>query len=127
MLARVGAGVIGTSVALGARRAGVDVIRGFDPDPDALAAAAERGALHPAGSLAEAVRGVDLVVVAAPVAQLASTVAEVLQATEATVTDVGSTKGAVVRAANGDTRFIGGHPVCGSEARGAANARAELF
>jgi prephenate dehydrogenase len=68
-----------------------------------------------------------LSIVAAPVSLLPAAVGEVLRASRGLVTDVGSTKGAVVRAADGDARFIGGHPVCGSEARGAANARAELF
>ena len=126
-LAVVGTGLIGASVALAARRAGVEDVRGFDPDEEALAGAVERGAVEAAGSLAEAVGDVGLVVVAAPVARLASSVAEVLEASSGTVTDVGSTKGAVVRAARSDARFIGGHPVCGSEARGPANARAELF
>src|SRR5207248_3778143 len=44
-----------------------------------------------------------------------------------TVTDVGSTKGPVCAAAAGAARFIGGHPVCGSEAHGPEHARAELF
>ena len=102
-------------------------MRGYDPDDEALAGAVERGAVEAAGSLGEAVADVELVVVAAPVARLAASVAEVLDASRGTVTDVGSTKGAVVRAARSDARFIGGHPVCGSEARGPANARAELF
>ncbi len=126
-LAIVGTGLIGASVALAARRAGVASVRGFDPDPDALAEAAQGGAVEPAGSLSEAVANAELAVVAAPVAQLSSSVAEVLAASSGTVTDVGSTKGAVARAVRDDARFIGGHPVCGSEARGAANARAELF
>src|SRR5207244_4359709 len=55
-------------------------------------------------------------------------VGEVLAASGAqtTVTDVGSTKSAVTNAVT-DKRFIGGHPVCGSEARGAAHANGELF
>src|SRR5918912_1271967 len=55
-------------------------------------------------------------------------VAAVVDASDdgATVTDVGSTKGAVTRAVR-DNRFIGGHPVCGSEARGPGHASAELF
>ena len=126
-LAVVGTGLIGASVALAAKRAGVSSVAGFDPEAEALAAAAERGAVEPASTLEDAVGDADLAVVAAPVARLPESVASVLRATEGTVTDVGSTKGAVVRAANGDARFIGGHPVCGSEARGAANARAELF
>ena len=42
------------------------------------------------------------------------------------VTDVGSTKRGVV-AANGDERFVGGHPLAGSEAAGVAHAREDLF
>ena len=126
-LAVVGTGLIGTSVALAARRIGVEDVRGYDPDEEALAGAVERGAVEAAGSLGDAVADVELAVVAAPVARLAASVAEVLEASSGTVTDVGSTKGAVVRAARSDARFIGGHPVCGSEARGPANARAELF
>jgi prephenate dehydrogenase len=127
VLAVVGTGLIGASVALAARRAGHDDVRGYDPDPEALRAAAERGAVEPADSLEDAVRRAELVVVAAPVAQLSSTVPAVLDASTGTVTDVGSTKLSVVRAAGAAERFIGGHPVCGSEARGAEHARAELF
>jgi len=127
-VAIVGTGLIGASVALAARRAGVAGVAGFDPDPEALNAAAERGAVDPAASVEEAVAGADLTVVAAPVTALPRSVADVLASGgNSTVTDVGSTKGGVVRAAGADARFIGGHPVCGSEARGAANARAELF
>jgi prephenate dehydrogenase len=126
-LAIVGTGLIGASVGLAARRAGVPTVRGFDPDAAALDVAAERGAVEPADSIEQAVSDAELTIVAAPVARLASSVAEVLGATQGTVTDVGSTKSGVVRAAEGDERFIGGHPVCGSEARGPGNARAELF
>jgi prephenate dehydrogenase len=68
------------------------------------------------------------VVVAAPVAALPAEVASVLAASGngTTVTDVGSTKGAVARAVS-DGRFIGGHPVCGSHTHGAAHANGELF
>src|SRR5215213_8507206 len=126
-LAVVGTGLIGASVALAARRAGVADVRGFDPDPESLAGAAERGAVEPAASLADAVRDAELAIVAAPVTLLPNVVAEVLSASAGTVTDVGSTKGPVVRAARSEPRFVGGHPVCGSEARGPAFARAELF
>jgi prephenate dehydrogenase len=127
-VAIVGTGLIGASVALAARRAGVAAVLGFDPDPDALNQAAERGAVDPASSVEDAVARADLTVVAAPVTSLPRSVSDVLAAGgESTVTDVGSTKGGVVRAAGTDARFIGGHPVCGSEARGAANARADLF
>jgi prephenate dehydrogenase len=130
-LAVIGTGLIGASVALAAKRAGVvTVIAGFDPDPAALEAAEARGALDEAsGSLEAAVAGADLVVVAAPGAQLATQVEAALAASadETTVTDVGSTKAGVCAAARGSSRFVGGHPVCGSEARGPGHATAELF
>src|SRR5919204_4998958 len=124
----VGTGLIGASIGMAARRAGVDEVRGWDVDEQALAVAAEREAVEPAHSLEEAVEGAELAVVAAPVASLPAEVANVLAVTGngTTVTDVGSTKGHVARAV-GDRRFIGGHPVCGSEARGAAHASGELF
>jgi prephenate dehydrogenase len=129
-LAIVGTGLIGASVGLAAKRAGIHTVAGFDPDPEALATAAARGALDaPAGTVDEAVAGAEIAVVAAPVATLPAQVAAVLRASgeTTTVTDVGSTKRAVARAAAGDRRFIGGHPVCGSHTRGPANANGELF
>src|SRR5437870_955398 len=81
------------------------------------------------GSVAAAVAETELAVAAAPVAQLAPQVRAVLEASQAgcTVTDVGSTKVGVCGAALGSERFVGGQPVCGSEARGAEHASAELF
>jgi prephenate dehydrogenase len=127
-LAIVGTGLIGASVGLAARAAGVAEVRGWDVDAEALAVAAEREAVEPAGSLDEAVAGAELALVAAPVAVVPSQVAAVLEASgdATTVTDVGSTKGPVTQAVS-DGRFIGGHPVCGSEAHGAAHASGELF
>jgi prephenate dehydrogenase len=127
-LAIVGTGLIGASVGMAARAAGVEEVRGWDVDPDALAVAAERGALEAVDSLAEVVDEAELALVAAPVAALPAQVAAVLEASGAgtVVTDVGSTKGAVTEAVSHE-RFIGGHPVCGSEAHGPAHASGELF
>ena len=128
-LAVVGTGLIGASAGLAARRAGIVRVTGWDFDAEALGVAAERGAVEAAGSLAEAVADADLVLVAVPVAELASQVREtlVLVGEESTVTDVGSTKGPVCAAAGEDVRFVGGHPICGAETRGPARASAELF
>jgi prephenate dehydrogenase len=129
-LAIVGTGLIGASVGLAAKRAGVDRVVGFDPDPRALELAVDRGALDDAAqTLADAVAGADLAILAAPVAELPVQVTRVLEAApeRCTVTDVGSTKGPVCAAAAGAAQFIGGHPVCGSEAHGPEHARAELF
>jgi len=130
-LAVIGTGLIGASVALAAKRAGAaGIVAGFDPDPAAVEAAVVRGALdEPVESPAAAVAGAELVVVAAPVAKLAAQVRAALEASseETTVTDVGSTKTGACEAAGASPRFVGGHPVCGSEARGAEHASAELF
>src|SRR5690349_5770498 len=129
-LAIIGTGLIGASVALAAKRSDDVTVSGFDPADGALSVAAERGAVDdPAGTMAEAVAGAELAVVAAPVADLAATVKEVLAVAPegCTVTDVGSTKAGVCAAAVGSPRFVGGHPVCCSEAHGPAAASAELF
>ncbi len=128
-LAIVGTGLIGASAGLAARRAGVDRVFGWDPDPEALRVADEREAVDATASLAEALTGVELVLVAAPVAELPSQVRQTLElvSTDCTVTDVGSTKGPVCAAAGGDPRFVGGHPMCGAETRGPARATADLF
>ena len=105
-LAIVGTGLIGASIGLAAHESGVGEVRGWDVDSDALDVAAERGAVESAASLADAVEGADLAVVAAPVASLPAEVAAVLDASDngTTVTDVGSTKGAVTSAVV-DSRF----------------------
>ena len=128
-LAVVGVGLIGGSVGLAAAAEGHEVA-GFDADPEALAAARERGAVAVAAeSFEQAVSGAELVVVAGPVGELPGLVERAITAGggRAAVTDVGSTKLRVVDAVREHPRFIGGHPVCGSEARGVANARADLF
>jgi prephenate dehydrogenase len=129
-LAILGTGLIGASIGLAAKRSGGVHVAAYDPDPQMVATALEREAIdESAASAQEALAGAELAVVAAPVAQLAAQVAAALQeAPEAcTVTDVGSTKVSVCAAAAGSPRFIGGHPVCGSEARGAEHASAKLF
>jgi prephenate dehydrogenase len=80
-LAIVGTGLIGASVGLAARAAGVGEVRGWDLDPAALATAVEREAVDTASSLGAAVSGVELVIVAAPVAALPAQVAAVLDET----------------------------------------------
>ena len=125
----IGTGLIGASVGLAAKERGA-LVAGWDPDPDALAAAVARGAVdEAAGSLEQALTGAELAVVAAPIAALPVEVAAVLAAAaeQTTVTDVGSTKASVVAAAAGSSRFVGGHPICGSEARGAEHASAGIF
>jgi prephenate dehydrogenase len=128
-IAVVGTGLIGASAGLAARRAGIEQVAGWDEDAAALEVAAERGAVAPAHSLAEATGDADVALVAVPVAGLPAVVHDVLESAPAgcTVTDVGSTKGPVCAAAGDDPRFVGGHPICGAEARGPGRASADLF
>ena len=128
-LAVVGTGLIGASVALAARRAGIANVLGWDLDAEFLSVAADRGAVDPKSSLDDAVTDADLVVVAAPVGELPSVVRGVLERAPegCTVTDVGSTKRPVCAAAGGDPRFLGGHPICGAETRGPGRATEDLF
>ena len=128
-LAVIGTGLIGASVGLAAKRRGATVV-GYDADQATMETAAGRGAVDEvARGLPEALDRAELAVVAVPVGQLAAQVRAALEASGdgCTVTDVGSTKAAVCAAAGGSARFIGGHPVCGSEARGPEHANAELF
>ncbi|MGZ4397499.1 MAG: prephenate dehydrogenase/arogenate dehydrogenase family protein [Gaiellaceae bacterium] len=129
-LAILGTGLIGASIGLAARQAGVRTVSGFDVDAEALALAAERRALDVvAEDPAEALADAELAIVATPVALLPDQVRAALEQLPegSTITDVGSTKQAVCAAAGADPRFIGGHPVCGSESRGPGNASAEIF
>jgi prephenate dehydrogenase len=128
-IAVVGLGLIGGSVALSARERLGATVAGFDISGRAAVQALKGEAIDMAAeSVADAVSGAEAVFVAVPVGSLAATVAEALGAAsdDCVVTDVGSTKRAVV-AANPDPRFVGGHPLAGAETSGIAHARGDLF
>jgi prephenate dehydrogenase len=118
-LAIVGTGLVGTSIARAAQRAGVARIVGEDADPKRL----RQSGIEPA----EALDDVELVVVAVPVGGLADAVRDVLARVggDTTVTDVGSTKRGV--AAIEDERFVPGHPLAGGATGGPARATPDLF
>jgi len=125
-VAVIGTGLIGGSVGMAARRRLGAEVRGIGPEaPRAM----ERGALDVAcASIEEAVDDADVAFVATPLGVVSETVAAVLAAAPAdcVVTDVGSTKAAVV-AACADPRFVGGHPMSGGEGAGVDHAREDLF
>jgi len=132
----VGVGLIGGSFALGLRRAGmVREVVGIGRHPQATARALELGIVdRVSDSYAEALRGADLVLLAAPVAQTGPILQALLPHLEAQtiVTDAGSTKCDVVaaaRAAMGSRvgQFVPGHPIAGSESNGPDAALAELY
>jgi prephenate dehydrogenase len=131
-LALVGTGLIGGSIGLALGRAGWTVA-GFDVDTERAAAALATGAVtQVAASLADAVAEASLTVVAVPVGQVADTVVAALDAGASLVTDVGSVKAPVVEAVeaartDAAARFVGGHPMAGSEQEGLDGADADLF
>jgi prephenate dehydrogenase len=125
----IGTGLIGASVGLAAKRAGVERVTGYDFDETAAETANDRGAIdeRSLGTDELLAHGVDLVVVAVPVLALQSTLRDLLERdADCAVTDVGSTKGTLAAALQ-DPRFVGGHPVTGSEAHGPEHATADLF
>jgi prephenate dehydrogenase len=132
-VAVIGTGLIGTSIAMAAARGG-DQVRGYDDDPEVLEAAAERAGLAAASSVEACAAGATLVFVCTPIPALPELVVEALRAaTEAVVTDVGSVKSQLMveveRQAEADDlgRFVGGHPMGGSERSGPEHASASVL
>ena len=122
----IGTGLIGASVGLAAKRAGVPLVEGYDFYDNVAEVARERGAVDQTAIAAdELLADSELVVVAVPVIALGSVLREAVGA-EVTVTDVGSTKSNLGEALT-SPNFVGGHPVTGSEAHGPEHATADLF
>lgn len=138
-IAVVGAGLIGGSFALvSGVTPGVATVSLWDRDPDTRrrARAAGVGDAVP-DRLEDALDGADLVVLAVPVGATADAARAVLEATQndPVLTDVGSVKARPVReveAVLGEhgrsgVRFVGGHPMAGSERSGIAAADGTIF
>ncbi len=118
----VGVGLIGGSIGLALRERSWHV-SGVDSDEARLAMALEMGAIDSAGWDPAA----EVTFVATPVAHIADAVCKALDASPAgLVTDVGSVKVPVVSAVD-DKRFVGGHPMAGSEQDGLEGADASMF
>ncbi len=135
-LAIIGVGLIGGSFALAMREATRDVhIVGCDRDEINLAAARHLGVINSAvHEAAAAVHGADMVLIAVPVGQFESVLQQITPTLSSTaiITDVGSTKGSIVRSAqailgSAFKRFVPGHPIAGAEYSGVRAARADLF
>lgn len=131
----VGTGLIGGSLGLALREEGLAArVVGYDRDPAMLAEALRQGAIEEAaGDGGELARACDLVFVAVPVRSIPRVLEELAPhlAPGATVSDTGSVKEKVVDAAARilprPSRFVGGHPLAGSEQRGVSFADPQLF
>jgi prephenate dehydrogenase len=136
-----GVGLIGGSFARSLKKAGaVQTIVGVGRSAASMARALELGivdAIAVAGepaSLAEALHGADLVLLAAPVAQTEAILAAIAPHLQAgtVVTDAGSTKSDVVAAARTAlgskvAQFVPGHPIAGRETNGPDAAIDNLY
>ena len=135
-LAVVGVGLLGGSVAKAARAGALarDIV-GIGRDRARLEAAlSDRAVDRVTVDLEEGVRDADFVVLGVPVLAMEALLPRVWRAAPdgATLTDVGSTKAGIVRAAERlaaerSLAFLGSHPMAGSEQSGYGVARADLF
>ena len=131
----IGMGLIGASIALATKRAGLAAqICGCDASSDVGANVLELGLVDRfEGDPCDAVKDADLVVMAVPVGVMAELSARIVPHMKAgaTLTDTGSTKRSVVRDVspniNDDIHFVPSHPLAGTEHSGPASGFAELF
>lgn len=130
----VGVGLIGGSLALAAKGAGmVGAVVGVGRSAASREVALARGLVDRAtDDLAAGVAGADLVVLAVPVHEIVRLLPEVSRRVEpdCLITDVGSVKGPILQAGDAacpDGRFVAGHPIAGTERSGPAAARADLY
>lgn len=132
----VGLGLIGGSFAKGIRQKGLfEEVVGVDRDPQTRRLAVELGVVDRCEeSLAVGCRDADVIQLAVPILAMEKVLGELatFDIGNAILTDVGSAKGNVVRAAKAvfggmPARFIPGHPIAGSEQSGVEAANAELF
>jgi 3-phosphoshikimate 1-carboxyvinyltransferase len=132
----VGLGLIGGSFAKGVRQSGLcrEVV-GVDLDARSRDLAVELGVVDRCEQdLAAACQGADVIQLAVPILAMERVLALLasMDLGDAVLTDVGSAKGNVVRAARQafgrmPPRFVPGHPIAGSEQSGVEAANAELF
>jgi prephenate dehydrogenase len=133
-VAVIGTGLIGGSFALALRQHFPDIIVVGYSRAGSFERALERGVIQEAVSdLGLAVRGADLVYISLPIVATLDALGTIAAAAEAhaLVTDVGSTKVAICRAAAAHfrrgVRFLGAHPMAGKEKTGVDHADAELL
>lgn len=132
----VGLGLIGGSFALALKRAGhVEQVLGWDRSQEVMHRALALGIIDSVpASLAQAMQGCDVVMLAVPVAQTGPTLASLLPFVSdlTTLTDSGSTKQDVIEVARtvlGEKfrQFVPGHPIAGRESNGPDAAIAHLY
>jgi prephenate dehydrogenase len=126
-VALVGVGLIGGSVGMAARRRLGAHVAAWNRSPAVLQTALELGAIDEAVASVAELGEADIAIASVSVDALPGAVRELCEvAPGAVVSDVGSTKQALVDAVAAQN-FIGGHPLAGAEATGVLHAREDLF
>ena len=126
-VALVGVGLIGGSIGMAARRRLGARVVGWNRTRAALDAALELGAIDEAVDSVADIGDADIAIASVSVDALPGAVSELCAALpDAAVSDVGSTKQAIVDAVACEN-FIGGHPLAGAESTGVRHAREDLF
>ena len=131
----VGVGLIGASLGLALKRAGVVTqVLGVGRSKENLEQAQKMGAIDGVVDLVEAAKQSDVIVLCVPVAQMRAAFEEMEPHLEprTMITDAGSTKGDVILAAKEvlgkkACQFVPAHPIAGGAQHGAAAAKADLF
>jgi prephenate dehydrogenase len=129
----IGLGLIGGSMAIDLRRAGLaSVITGIDQNPQNGAEALRLGLVDKLGSLEASLADAALVILAIPVNAIAGLLPDILNRTpdHAVILDAGSTKQLVCKSVTGHagrSKFVAAHPIAGTENSGPAAAFSGLF
>lgn len=127
----IGTGLIGGSIGLAIKKKKLaKTIAGVSRHKESLSLAKKKGAIDSGSCSLDIIRGADLVILATPVNTLIELAPKVacLVSKDCLVTDAGSTKEEVSKRLSGIfPGYVGSHPLAGSEKRGVANARADLF
>lgn len=133
-VAILGVGLIGASfgAAIEKARPGISIVA-YDRAEVLLALSKSKFRWESSAGLTNAVRGADLVYIALPIGATIEMMPEISSHcdSQALVTDAGSTKARICKAAQNafsdGPRFLGGHPVAGRELSGLEHADGELF
>ena len=131
-LTLIGVGLLGGSIGLAAKQRDVaGRVCGLVRREESIAECLAAGVVDEATlDVAEAVADADLIILCTPVGRMGELAAALKPhlAADAIVTDVGSVKSSVVAAVEPVlSRFVGSHPLCGSEKAGVAHASGNLF
>jgi prephenate dehydrogenase len=134
-VAIVGVGLIGASLGLALKQAGVvKTVLGVGRSKENLDQALKMGAIDGVVDLVEAAKKSDLIILCVPVAQMRAAFEAIEPHLESKtmITDAGSTKGDVILAAKEVLgkkvcQFIPAHPIAGGAQHGASAAKVDLF